>query len=103
MIRADLVIVDAAQLLTLRGPAPRVRGALKDLSIIEGGCLAARGGRIVFVGTRDQFLKFPPRHCKQETGIPLQMLNDLEPRNCHSDNELAFRRCPTRNDDRGLQ
>ena len=55
MIRADLVIVDAAQLLTLKGPAPRRRESLKDLSLIEGGCLAARGGRIVFAGTRDQF------------------------------------------------
>lgn len=55
MIRADLVIVDAAQLLTLKGPAPRSREALSQLSIIEGGCLAAREGRIVFVGSRDRF------------------------------------------------
>jgi imidazolonepropionase len=55
VIRADLVIVDAAQLLTLRGPVPRLRGDLRELSIISGGCLAAREGRIVFVGSRDQF------------------------------------------------
>ena len=55
MIRADLVIVDAAQLLTLRGPAPRLRADLLDLGLIEGGCLAAREGRIVFAGTRDEF------------------------------------------------
>ena len=55
MIRADLVLVDAAQLLTLRGPAPRVGPALRDLSSITGGCLAVRGGRIVFAGTREQF------------------------------------------------
>lgn len=55
MIRADLVIVDAAQLLTMRGPAPRVGAQLLDLSIIEGGCLAVKDGLIVFVGTRDEF------------------------------------------------
>ncbi|HZI94059.1 MAG TPA: imidazolonepropionase [Patescibacteria group bacterium] len=42
-------------MLTLKGPAPRVRGEMKNLAIIEGGCLAAREGRIVFVGTRDAF------------------------------------------------
>jgi imidazolonepropionase len=55
MIRADLVVLDAAQMLTLKGPAPRTRDALRDLSILPGGCLAARDGRLVFVGTRDAF------------------------------------------------
>lgn len=55
MIRADLVIVDAAQLLTLKGPAPRLRADLRDLGLIEGGCLAALDGRIVFAGTREDF------------------------------------------------
>lgn len=55
MIRADLVIVDAAQLVTLKGPAPRLRSDLQDLAVIPGGCLAVRDGRIAFVGTRDRF------------------------------------------------
>ncbi|MGH9869837.1 MAG: imidazolonepropionase [Candidatus Polarisedimenticolia bacterium] len=55
MIRADLVIVDAAQLLTLKGPAPRLRADLRDLAVIEGGCLAAHSGRIVFAGKRGEF------------------------------------------------
>jgi imidazolonepropionase len=55
LIRADLVIVDAAQLLTLKGPAPRLRAGLRDLGLIEGGCLASLAGRIVFTGTRDEF------------------------------------------------
>lgn len=55
MIRADLVIVDAAQLLTLKGPAPRLRADLSDLGLVEGGCLASLGGRIVFSGTREDF------------------------------------------------
>ena len=50
MIEADLAIVDASELVTVRGEAPR-RGALQsDLGIIEHGCLAARDGLIVFVG-----------------------------------------------------
>jgi imidazolonepropionase len=55
LIRADLVIVDAAQLLTLKGPAPRLRADLRDPGLIEGGCLAALAGRIVFAGTREDF------------------------------------------------
>ena len=55
MIRADLVVVDAAQLVTLKGPAPRTGAQLSDLAILPGGCLAAHRGRVVFVGTREQF------------------------------------------------
>lgn len=55
MIRADLVIVDAAQLLTLQGPVPRTGARLRDLGVLEGGCLAVRDGRIVFSGSRDRF------------------------------------------------
>src|SRR5262249_7369102 len=50
MIDADLAIVNTSELLTVRGPAPRRGAAQGDLGIIEHGCLAARSGRIVFVG-----------------------------------------------------
>ena len=50
MIDADLAIVDASELVTVRGEVPRRGAALSDLGIIERGCLAARDGRIVFVG-----------------------------------------------------
>ncbi|OLD65694.1 MAG: imidazolonepropionase [Acidobacteria bacterium 13_1_40CM_2_68_5] len=50
MIDADLAIVDASELVTVRGEAPRRGAALADLGVIEHGCLAARDGRIVFVG-----------------------------------------------------
>jgi len=53
--RADLVIVDAAQIVTLQGNAPRLRAELARLEIVEGGCLAAHQGHIVFVGSRDEF------------------------------------------------
>ena len=50
MIDADLAIVDASELVTVRGAAPRRGAAQADLGIIEHGCLAARDGLIVFVG-----------------------------------------------------
>src|SRR3989442_11428100 len=50
MIDADLAIVDASELVAGRGGAPRRGAALADLGVIEHGCLAARDGRIVFVG-----------------------------------------------------
>lgn len=50
MIDADLAIVDASELVTVRGQAPRRGAAQGDLGVIEHGCLAARDGVIVFVG-----------------------------------------------------
>ncbi|MBI1952005.1 MAG: imidazolonepropionase [Acidobacteria bacterium] len=50
MIDADLAIVDAAELVTVRGGAPRRGASQGDLGIIERGCLAAQDGLIVFVG-----------------------------------------------------
>jgi len=50
MIEADLAIVDASELVTVRGAAPLRGAAQGDLGIVEHGCLAAREGIIVFVG-----------------------------------------------------
>ena len=50
MIDADLAIVDAAELVTVAGEAPRRGAAQGELGILERGCLAAKDGRIVFVG-----------------------------------------------------
>jgi imidazolonepropionase len=51
-IEADLIVRDAAELVTLRGEAGRARvGAeLGRLGIVERGALAALDGRIVWVG-----------------------------------------------------
>jgi len=55
LIDADLAVLNAAELVTCRGPAPR-RGRLQaDVGVLPGGCLAARGGSIVFVGGEDEF------------------------------------------------
>src|SRR5439155_8623601 len=50
MIEADLAIVNAGELVTLKGPAPRRGAAQGDLAIVEHGCVAAKDGVVVFVG-----------------------------------------------------
>ncbi len=52
MIQADLIIEGAAELLTLRGTAPRPRRKeeMQEIGIILEGALAARRGKIVWVG-----------------------------------------------------
>ena len=55
MVEADLAIVDAAELVTVAGPAPRIGQQLRDISIVKGGCVAVRQGAIVFVGTADDY------------------------------------------------
>jgi imidazolonepropionase len=53
--KADLIVRNAGQLLTLAGPdVPRRGTDMCELGIIEDGAVAVKGGRIVFAGrTRD--------------------------------------------------
>jgi imidazolonepropionase len=55
MIDADLAVVDAAELVTVAGGAPRRGAAQGDLGILERGCLAAKDGRIVFIGDEREY------------------------------------------------
>jgi imidazolonepropionase len=50
--RKDILITGCAELLTLRGAAPRRGKALADLGIIRDGALLIRDGRIAAVGAR---------------------------------------------------
>ena len=50
MIQADLIIEEAAELVTCRRRAPRVGTAMRDLGIIPHGGLAARDGIIRYIG-----------------------------------------------------
>lgn len=56
---ADLIIFNASEVLTCRGPSGGIRGeeALAKLEVIEGGAVAIAGGRIVAVGTTAEVLE----------------------------------------------
>ena len=51
MLHADFLIRNAREILTCAGPAPLAGSRQADVSAIAGASLAARDGRIVFVGT----------------------------------------------------
>jgi imidazolonepropionase len=51
MIAADFVLRNAGTMATLAGGAPRLGAALGRLAVLEGAALAAREGRIVWVGS----------------------------------------------------
>jgi imidazolonepropionase len=52
MIHADLIVEGAAELVTLAGPVDRPRRGpeMRELAIIPNGSLAARRGKIVWIG-----------------------------------------------------
>jgi imidazolonepropionase len=47
---ADLVVRNIGALFTMRGPRPRVGGALRDPGLLMAAAVAAHEGRLVFVG-----------------------------------------------------
>lgn len=58
----DLLVTHASEVLTLRGPVPRVGAALDDLGIEADGAVAIRDRRIVAVGpARDLAARYAPR------------------------------------------
>lgn len=59
---ASVLIVHAAELLTLRGGAgPRIHEAAGELGIVEDGAVYSEGARLVDVGTTDEVLGRHPR------------------------------------------
>ncbi len=57
--RADFVIVNANELVTLRGSSekPQVKEEMNDLRVIRNGAIAVRSGKIAAVGPTQQVLK----------------------------------------------
>ncbi len=55
---ADLLIKNAGQLVTSRGASlsPRLKGALGEIQVIEKGAVAAKGDKIIAVGTTPEIL-----------------------------------------------
>jgi imidazolonepropionase len=49
-MQADLLILNAAQVVTCASPSPKRREAMRDVGIITDGALAVRGEEIVAVG-----------------------------------------------------
>jgi imidazolonepropionase len=50
---ADFVLRHAQPLITCAGPIPRVGAAMAQAAAVEDGALAARDGRLIFVGPTD--------------------------------------------------
>ena len=57
-MEADLLIKNAGQLVTSRGASfsPRLKGALGEIQVIEKGAVAAKGDKIIAVGTTPEVL-----------------------------------------------
>jgi imidazolonepropionase len=55
MIEADLAVVGISELATSQGPSARLGADLGKLTVIRDAAVAARSGRIVFVGTERDF------------------------------------------------
>jgi imidazolonepropionase len=55
LIKADCLVSGCRELLTCRGPIPKRRDDLKNVGLIENAWIAGREGRIVFIGSEDEF------------------------------------------------
>jgi imidazolonepropionase len=56
--KADILIKNASEFVTLAGSkAPRIKEQMKELGIIEDGCLAIRGNKIIAVGRTNEVEK----------------------------------------------
>ncbi len=55
MIKADCCVAGCRELATCRGPIPKRREALNDIGVVENAWIAGRGGRIVFIGSEEEF------------------------------------------------
>ena len=57
-IKADFVIINSNELVTLAGSSdkPRTKKQMNDLGIIQNGAVAVRNGEIIAVGTTNEVL-----------------------------------------------
>lgn len=57
MRSADLVVTNCHQLLTCRGPLPKRKEALQNVGLREEVWIASQQGKIVFIGSQQEFEK----------------------------------------------
>ena len=57
-IEADFVIINANELVTLKGSSekPRIKDEMRNLGIIKNGAVAAKDGKIVAIGETSEVL-----------------------------------------------
>lgn len=67
----DLLITNAAQVVTCKGLAPKIGEALQDVGVIEDGAVACKDGKIVWVGRQEDI----------PSEIRIKSLNDAIPAN----------------------
>ncbi len=56
-MKADIIIANASELLTLQGKAPRTGKRMRELGIIKEGAVAVRNGKILAVGENREILR----------------------------------------------
>ena len=60
-----LAVINCSQLVTLAGPRrPRVGAEMRELSIIEGGAMLVRGGRVERTGVREEIERLAGADCE---------------------------------------
>lgn len=79
MTSADCVVSNCEQLVTCGGPLPKRGEALQDVGCISNGFIASKKGKIVFVGTENDFRKTvrPDKDCLHIDGRGLVGLPGL--------------------------
>lgn len=56
-MKADIIIANASEVLTLHGKAPRTGKEMRELEIIWGGAVVAKNGKIIAVGDSREILR----------------------------------------------
>lgn len=79
-MQADLLVFNAAQVLTLASPSGPKRGrAMADVGLIRDGAVAVRDGRILEVGASDDLLHRVNADCSLDAGGRVVMPGFVDP------------------------
>ena len=71
MEKVDLVITNAKELVTLKGPShPRIREEMNDLHIVKNGSVAVDNGKIIDVGKKIEYKGKTTINAKEKTVLP---------------------------------